>query len=436
MASKGAPESVFDLCHLGRDRTNELSEVVEAMAEEGLRVLGVAKASFSRGELPGNQHDFHFEFLGLLGLADPVRDSVPAAVSECHRAGIRVVMITGDYPATARNIARTIGLARTDTVVTGSDLDAMSDTEVQRAVTGTDIFARVVPEQKLKIVNAFKANGEVTAMTGDGVNDAPALRSAHIGVAMGERGTDVAREAAGLVLLSDDFSNIVCAVRTGRKIFDNLRKAMAYILSVHVPIAGLSLLPVLLGLPVVLFPVHIVFLELIIDPACTIVFEAEAEEPDIMRRNPRNPRTPLFSGRILLISLLQGAASLAVVLAVFLVALGHFGSSAAGILEARTLAFVTLIVSNLCLILTNRSWTGTMFSTLKRKNAALPFVAGFAVLFLATVLLVPSLRTIFHFTTLHPWDLIVTVGAGICTVVWFELMKLFMKKRSVKLAQE
>src|SRR6185369_14922157 len=275
IAAKGAPEAIFDLCHFDEPQLERLSSRVTALAEEGLRVLGVARSRFKQSDLPTQQHDFDFEFLGLVGLADPVRPAVPAAIRECYTAGMRVVMITGDYPGTAQNIARQIGLEPAGEVITGPELDRMSDAELQRRIDSVNIFARVVPEQKLRLVNALKANGEVVAMTGDGVNDAPALKAAHIGIAMGERGTDVAREAASLVLLDDDFSSIVEAVRQGRRIFDNLKKGMAYILAIHVPIAGMTLIPVLMEWPLVLLPVHIAFLHLIIDPACSIVFEAE-----------------------------------------------------------------------------------------------------------------------------------------------------------------
>ncbi|MGE5672773.1 MAG: cation-translocating P-type ATPase, partial [Mycobacterium leprae] len=310
IAVKGAPEAVGDLCHLSPEANRAMTHEVSVMAERGLRVLGVAKATFQEGALPDGPHDFDFEFVGLAGLADPVRPAVPGAVAECHKAGIRVVMITGDYPATARAIARQIGLLPLENVVTGPELDEMSDAELADRVRSCSIFARVVPEQKLRLVNAFKANGEVTAMTGDGVNDAPALKSAHIGIAMGGRGTDVAREAASLVLLDDDFSSIVAAVRLGRRIFDNLRKAMAYILAVHVPIAGMSLIPVLFKWPLALLPVHVVFLEMIIDPACTVVFEGEREEADVMDRAPRNPAEPMFGARLISVSLLQGISVL------------------------------------------------------------------------------------------------------------------------------
>ena len=260
VAAKGAPEAIADLCHLPNSEQADIVRYVGSMAADGLRVLGVARGTNGGADLPEGHHDFVFEFLGLVGLADPIRPSVPAAVEECRRAGIRVVMITGDHPVTASAIARQIGLERPDEVVTGADLDSMSEEQLHERIRGTCVFARVVPEQKLHIVNALKANGEVVAMTGDGVNDAPALRAAHIGIAMGGRGTDVAREASDLVLLDDDFSSIVQAVRLGRRVFDNIKKAMAYIIAIHVPIAGLSLVPVLLDWPLVLFPMHVVFL--------------------------------------------------------------------------------------------------------------------------------------------------------------------------------
>ncbi len=249
IAAKGAPEAIIDLCHLDEAHKKELIYRVQSMADNGLRVLGVARSIFKEESLPDSQHDFSFEFIGLLGFTDPVRPSVPAAVSECYTAGMRVIMITGDFPGTARHIARQIGLKNPDKIITGPELAQMSMMELQENIKITNIFARVVPEQKLAIVNALKANGEVVAMTGDGVNDAPALKSSHIGIAMGERGTDVARESSSIVLLNDDFSSIVEAVRLGRRIFDNLKKAISYIFSVHVPIAGLALFPILFKLP-------------------------------------------------------------------------------------------------------------------------------------------------------------------------------------------
>jgi Ca2+-transporting ATPase len=425
IAAKGAPEAIIDLCHLDAVRAQEIQKRISEMAEEGLRVLGVAKASFKQTELPVNQHDFKFEFLGLVSFSDPIRPSVPEAIRECHNAGVRVVMITGDYPATARNIARQIGLKEPENVITGAELDEMNDEDLKERIMTVNVFARVIPEQKLRIVNAFKANGEIVTMTGDGVNDAPALKSADIGIAMGGRGTDVAREAADLVLLDDDFSSIVKAVRLGRRIFDNLRKAMAYILAIHVPIAGLSLIPVLFKWPLVLYPVHVVFLELIIDPSCSIAFEAEPEESDIMKRPPRDRKEPLFNRRTVAFSLLQGVIVLAVTLAVYRLSL----ALGRGDVEARTLTFATLVIANLSLILTNRNWSSSILGSLRARNMALRWIVLSAVVFLGLVIYVPWLRDLFHFEMLHFVDVLVCIGAGAVSVLWFEVVKYFSRKK-------
>ncbi len=426
IAAKGAPEAIVDLCHLNEAETMELSKRVETMAGDGLRVLGVAEAHFNQTSLPGDQHDFKFSFLGLVGFTDPIRPTVPEAIKECYSAGIRVVMITGDYPVTAQHIARQIGLKPADKVITGAELNSMSDEELRERIKTVNVFARVVPEQKLRLVNVLKDNGEIVAMTGDGVNDAPALKSANIGIAMGGRGTDVAREAGALVLLDDDFSSIVKAIRLGRRIFDNLRKAMSYILAVHVPIAGLSLIPVLLKWPLALLPVHVVFLELIIDPACSIAFEAEKEESNIMHRPPRNRKEPLFSRKTVATSLLQG-------IVVLLVTLGIYGFSlqqGRGELEARSLAFTTLVIANLGLILSNRFWSSTILSSLRYKNTALLAIVSFTLVFLGLVIYVPVLRDLFRFGPLHPNDLAICFGAGIVCILWFEAVKYFGRRKS------
>lgn len=425
IAAKGAPEAVADLCHFSDSQLEEMMSVVTRMADDGLRVLGVARSYFREAGLPSQQHDFTFEFLGLVGLADPVRPTVAPALQDCYRAGIRMVMITGDYPGTARSIARQIGLVQRDEVITGPELDIMSDEELQHRIKTVNIFARVVPEQKLRLVKALKAIGEIVAMTGDGVNDAPALKSAHIGIAMGGRGTDVAREASDLVLLDDDFASIVRAVKTGRRIFDNLKKAMAYLLAVHVPIAGMSLIPVIFNWPLLFMPIHIAFLHLIIDPACSIVYEVEPAEYDAMNRPPRDPKEPLFSKRVLLLSTLQGLNVLVMLLIIFGVCL----TRGQGELDARTLAFTTLIIANLGLMMTNRSWTSTFGKIHRTPNAALWWVTGGTVVFLGLVLTIPFLREIFRFSVIHPVDVVICVSAGILSVVWFELFKMFTRKK-------
>ena len=424
IAAKGAPEAIADLCHLDAVGTGEVQRQVADLATDGLRVLGVARANFRVGTLPPQQHDFDFEWVGLAGLADPIRPAVPAAIRECDAAGIRVVMITGDHPQTARAIARQIGLPADSGVLTGAELDALDDAELGRRVHAVEIFARVVPEQKLRLVQALQAAGEVVAMTGDGVNDAPALKAADIGIAMGGRGTDVARESAALVLLDDDFSSIVDAIRLGRRVFDNLKSAMAYVLAVHVPIAGISLVPALFGLPLVLLPVHVALLHLIIEPACSVVFEMEPADAGVMRRAPRNPSQPLFGRSLVGLSVMQGAAVLAILSVVFLVTLWR----GRGEDEARAMTFTVLIVANLALILTNRSWSRTIWGTLGQKNRALWWVMGGGLTLAGLVLGVPPLRRLFRMGELHGDDLLICLAAGVVGVAWFEALKMMQKR--------
>ena len=416
VAAKGAPEAIVDLCHLYAATQARVTAAVDAMAAQGLRVLAVAKAQFSGTNFPAVEHDFEFEFVGLLGLADPLRVEIPDAVRQCREAGIRVVMITGDYPATARAIAQQAGLA-TDDVLSGDDLATMSDVELQARMKIVSVCARIAPDQKLRIVQALKADGEIAAMTGDGVNDAPALKAAHVGIAMGGRGTDVAREAAALVLLNDNFASIVGAVRLGRRIFDNMQKSMSYILAVHIPIAGMALLPVLLGWPAVLYPMHIAFLELIIDPACSLVFENEAAGKDVMRRPPRDPDARLFGGDTMWMALLQGIGVLGVVLGAYAWADGLLSEPA-----ARAFAFTTLVVANLALIFSNRS--RSLLASLHAPNPILWIVAGVTLGFLALSLYQPFLADVFRFAPLPPNELAAAFGLGLIGVAGLHFIRL------------
>ncbi|HBZ35441.1 MAG TPA: ATPase [Rikenellaceae bacterium] len=429
IATKGAPEAIFDLCHLDSDNVARLSAVVKEMASDGLRVLGVAKAVLAPETLPHVQHDFDFEFVGPIGLHDPIRENVPEAVRECYRAGIRVIMITGDYPVTAMNIAKEIGLDNYGEYITGNELMEMSDDELAKRIKNVNIFARVVPEQKLKIINALKRNGEIVAMTGDGVNDAPALKAANIGIAMGEKGTDVAREASDLVLMDDNFASIVRAVRMGRRIFDNLQKAFSYIFAIHVPIAGLSLIPVFFkDMPLLLWPVHIVFLELIIDPACSTIFEAEKEEKDIMDRPPRNVDEPFFGFKKIALSCTQGISVLICTLLVFLVGmmLGYSDGS------VRAMSFVTLIASNIAIIFSNRSWSENIFKIIRTPNNTVKWVVGGAVFFLVLVLNIPFLRELFQFERISFVEGIVCTVVGLISIIWFECYKSILQNRAQK----
>ncbi|MDE2429446.1 MAG: cation-translocating P-type ATPase [Burkholderiales bacterium] len=407
IAAKGAPEAIADLCHLPAERIAALTAQVDQMASQGLRVLGVAKAVFSprhaatpatanAQDLPEIQHDFDFELLGLVALADPVRPGVPAAISECQSAGIRVVMITGDYPATASQIAGQCGLSSPGGMMTGADLDQISDAALPARISDVSIFCRVRPEQKLRLVNALKQAGDIVAMTGDGVNDAPALKAAHIGIAMGQRGTDVARESASMVLLNDDFFSIVAAIRLGRRIFDNLRKTVAYIVAVHVPVVGLSVVPVMMGWPVVLMPVHILVLQLIIDPTCSLVFEAESEEGDVMQRPPRRTDATIFERNIVWKGCLQGCVLLATALATFGIAL-HQGVADG---PARAMAFTCMVLGNVGLILLNRSLSPDLLLSIRLPNPMLWWMVAGALTMLAVSLSVPAISALFYFD--HP----------------------------------
>ncbi len=426
IAAKGAPEAIADLCHLDATRRAELAREIDAMADDGLRVLGVARAEHEGKDWPAEQHDFDFMFLGLVGLSDPPRPAVAESLAQCRSAGVRVIMITGDYPGTARAIARQIGLGPAENVITGPELEEMSDEELQARLGDCNIFARMVPEQKLKLVRALKARGELVAMTGDGVNDAPALKAANIGVAMGQRGTDVAREASSLVLLDDDFSSIVAAIRMGRRIFDNLKKAIAYVFAVHTPIIGLTLIPLAAGWPLLFSPIHVVFLELLIDPACSVAFEAEPEEKGVMQRPPRPAKEPLFGRRVLGLSILQGLVVLAILAVLYGVAL----ASGQGTEKARALTFTALIFANLALIFTNRSWTTNAFSALRVRNAALWWIVGAALAVLALVLYVPALRDLFGFGVLSALDVLLCLVAGVISVAWFEVFKAISGSRA------
>ena len=422
IAAKGAPEAIIDLCHLTDEQKFPILQQVTEMASRGMRVIAVAKSFFNLNVLPEIQHDFVFEYVGLVCLNDPLRTTAHSAIEQCSAAGIRVIMITGDYPQTAKSIATQAGILYPDRVVTGSEMSNMSDSDLSEIVKHTNIFARMVPEQKLRLVQALKNNGEIVGMTGDGVNDAPALKAANIGLAMGGRGTDVAREASGIVLLDDDFSSIVYAIKMGRRIFDNIRKASIYILSIHIPILGLSLIPVLIEWPLILLPIHIAFLHLIIDPACSVVFEAEPAEENIMHHPPRKPKKSLLNRTFWLSSLLQGVSVLLTILIVYGISL-KWGY---GVTDARTLAFTTLIIANLSLVIRNSSWGSSFHSLLRPPTAALMWVVGGTLLFLMIILFVPFVREIFHFNELHPIDLLLCFFAGILCVLWLFFLK---KKR-------
>lgn len=391
VAAKGAPEAIAALCHLSSEALRALNTAAGQLAAQGMRVLGVARARHPVSQpWPEIQHEFDYEWVGLLGLIDPVRESVPAAIAECRRAGIRVVMITGDHPVTAQAIARLVGIAP------------------------NDVHARVTPQEKLAIVQQLKASGGVVAMTGDGVNDAPALKAAHIGIAMGQRGTDVAREAASLVLMQDDFLSIVAAIRSGRLIARNLQQALRYTLTVHVPIILLSLLPVLLGMPMLLLPVHIAFMELVFNPTCSLVFEAEPETSDLMCEPPVPISEALITVRGLLHALLIGGL-IGTGLMLFNVWLMADG---ANIGQMRAAVFTAMVSANLgAIVLYRREPLLARFSVIGWWTLVLAFAS------LAVVVCVPSMATLFAFEALSPQHWAITVMGAFLLVAAYRIIR-------------
>lgn len=422
--AKGAPESIAKACGFTAQEMKELHARIEILASEGLRVLGLAVAETDNPELPEGADGFDYRFLGLAGFADPLRENVPDAVAECHAAGIRIIMITGDYPATARAIAAQAGL-KSGKIVTGTEIANMNDETLRSCVAETDIFARISPDQKLRIISALKKNGEIVAMTGDGVNDAPSLKAAHIGVAMGKRGTDVAREASSIVLLDDNFGSLVNTVALGRRIYDNLRKAMVYIVAIHVPIAGLALLPLLFNGPLILTPLLIALLEMVIDPACSIILEAEEAEKNVMKRPPRSPSSSILPPAALAWGGTQGALAL-----IILGFLWSFSSrSEMPEDEVRSLVFMSLVVVNIALILANRSFSPSILLAFERRNPFLGWgVLGVACLF-AVLLFWPPASELFGFGHVRIHDIVLALGAGGVFLVIVEFLKPFFQRR-------
>jgi Ca2+-transporting ATPase len=412
--AKGAPEAIFNLCRLPPAEAERFARVVAAYADQGLRVLGVASCRVV-GAFPTEPSDAAFRFEGLIGFADPVRKEVPAALREARGAGIAVLMITGDHPATALAIATAAGIDTAGGVMTGAELARLSPTELPERLRVVRVFARILPEQKLRLVEGLKAAGEVVAMTGDGVNDAPALRAADIGIAMGRRGTDVAREAADLVLMDDSFGSIVGGVRLGRRIFLNLRKALIYVTAIHVPIAGLALIPIVLGLPQLLYPMHVVFLELLIDPICAMVFEAEPGRADAMTKRPRKRDEALFGPRQIGLAAVQGAGVLAGVLGVYIWALATYSEG-----EARGAAFTALVIGNLVLALADASSTGgRLFAPHRKIYWIITLAAGGA---LALVMGIPALADLFKVSAPPALLLSITLVVAAVSGGWFGIV--------------
>jgi Ca2+-transporting ATPase len=414
LAAKGSPEAIADLCHFDDKAKEDILLRVKEMSEKGLRVLGVAKTFSPSNELADKPTGYDFNFLGLLGFVDPLRSTAPRAVKEAYGAGMRVIIITGDYQGTAENIALQAGLDNPGVSLTGRDLERLSPKELQEKIKTVNVFARVAPEQKLMIVEALKANGQIVAMTGDGVNDTPALKAAHIGIAMGGRGTDVAREAASLILLNDDFSSIVVAVRLGRRIYENLKRAMEYIIAVHIPTVGMAVLPLFFGFPPVLLPAHIAFLELIIDPACSLAFESQKESRGLMKRPPRRLDQPLFDFSMLFFGFFQGLSALVIAFILFI----YSNWQAHGEDYSRALAFSSLVISNLILIIANLSWGKPLLESCKNAGRTVCLIIGGASVFLLAVIYVPYLSSLFHLSPLALRDVFLVFAVNLFGLSW------------------
>lgn len=420
IGTKGAPEAIFDLCHFSMERTEHWEKVTETYSLQGYRAIGVARSKISNSSLPENQHDLEFEFLGLILLEDPVRETVPASVSECIKAGIRIIIITGDHAGTAKAVASKIGLEGHTESITGDELEKLTEEELDSKLDTVGIFSRIKPAQKLKIVRGFQKKGEIVAMTGDGVNDALALQAAHIGVSMGKRGTDVAREASDLVLLDDNFSSIVKSVFLGRRIYENIQKSISYILSVHVPIIGMSLLPAFTGDPLFFFPAHIMVLELIVDPICSIVFESLELEKGDRYSSPRRKNSDLLTISKFSLSFLQGIMVLILLLTLY------FWMKQKGYNEneIRSFGFIFLVVSNFSLMLTNLTHKGGFISILRSLHSSV-----FWVFFLAASALIASFQfefslRLFGFQKISSDWVLLSIVLGLASGLIWEIRKI------------
>jgi Ca2+-transporting ATPase len=432
--AKGSPESIIKLCKLDKDKLVEIDNKISSMQSQGLRVIAIANKKYSTiKSLPDKLIDSHLNFLGLVGLIDPPRDNIKNDIQTCYNAGIRVVMITGDNGITASAIAQEIGMKNIDNVITGSMIDKMSDKELQDSVKDVTIFSRVIPEHKMRIVKAFQANGEIVAMTGDGVNDAPALKQAEIGIAMGMRGSEVSREAADLILMDDNFTTIVDTIKDGRRIYDNIKKAIEYIIIIHIPIALSSLIPPLIGInpsDLLLLPLHVVLLELLIDPTCSIVLERQPAESNIMDRKPRDVKENIINGNNLLKSVTQGIILFASSFLTYYYLLIETNNAQL----ARTMALLIIMIGNIFLVQVNSSSYDYAFESIEKlfKDKLLLLIN--AILWLAILLIVYSpLNKVLKLQalTIEEFSLVITIS--FVSIFWYELVKLFnrLKKESI-----
>jgi Ca2+-transporting ATPase len=430
IAAKGAIEALMAVSNISIEYKQQIEAAVNTLAVDGYRLLGVGEAKFNGTNYPEKQQDFPFAFKGVVAFYDPPKKNIQTVLQHFDTAGIAVKIITGDNAATTTAIAKQIGFIGYDKSLTGDELMALPDADVEKAVVDTNLFTRMFPEAKLKIINALKANNQIVAMTGDGVNDGPALKAAHIGIAMGKKGTEIAKQAASLILMEDDLSKMVDAVAIGRRIYTNIKKAIQYIISIHIPIVLTVFIPLALGwlYPNIFSPVHIIFLELIMGPTCSIIYENEPMEANTMQQKPRPFTTTFFNWKELTTSIIQGLVITVGTLCTYQYAIAQGYSEAA----LRTMIFTVLVSANITLTLVNRSFYYSVFATFKYKNNLVPIIIAITIAILALLLFVPVLTRFFLFQLLNVQQLSVSVGVGFVSVIWYEVVKWLKRSRASK----
>ncbi|MEO7044440.1 MAG: cation-translocating P-type ATPase, partial [Ferruginibacter sp.] len=428
IAAKGAPEALMNVSDLSKEEIEKIENAIQTITAEGYRVLAVGEADFPENNFPATQQEFRFKFKGIVAFYDPPKANIESVLNSFYKAGIAVKIVTGDNAATTTAIAKQIAFKGVDNSLTGDDLMQLSDTELQGKVMETNIFTRMFPDAKLRIITALKANNQVVAMTGDGVNDGPALKAAHIGIAMGKKGTEIAKEAASMILLEDDLSKMVDAVAMGRRIYTNLKKAIQYIISIHIPIILTVFIPLALGwiYPNILSPVHVIFLELIMGPTCSIIFENEPMEKNSMLQKPRPFTASFFNWKELTTSVIQGLAITAGTLFVYQYSVYQSFSEA----HTRAMVFTVLIAANIFLTLVNRSFYYSIFTTIRYKNNLILLIIAITILITGLLLFVPVLANFFQFEVMSIGQLFTCIVIGFISVIWYELVKIKTRLKS------
>ena len=430
ISAKGAPEALISVSQLSDAERNQIQKAIQELTNEGFRILAVAEAKFEDKNFPKTQQEFQFDFKGLVAFYDPPKANINSVLEHFYQAGITVKIITGDNAETTTSIAKQIGFVGYENSISGDELMKLSDEALQKRVSETNLFTRMFPDAKLRIINALKANKEIVAMTGDGVNDGPALKAAHIGIAMGKKGTEIAKEAASLILIKDDLLKMVDAIAMGRKIYSNLKKAIQFIISIHIPIILTVFIPLVLGwvYPSIFSPIHIIFLELIMGPTCSIVYENEPMEKNTMQQKPRPFTDTFFNWKELSTSIIQGVVITLGTLFVYQYCLYTNCNEAL----TRTMVFTCLVTANIFLTLSNRSFYYSIFTTIQYKNNLIPIIISITVFITALLLYVPTLTVFFNFEPLNWSQLIFSVFVGFMAVIWYEIVKIW-KQNTTKL---